>query len=90
MKKIVPDPPVLSLVPPPQPSMLVFEDALIHVSDLLHSAHATAYESADNLHGQQRALGMATTHLIIQAQDLIDLIIDHLQVRPPAAPPANE
>lgn len=90
MKKIVPDPPVLTLVPPPQPSLLIFEDALIHASDLLHCAHATAYESGDQLEGQQRALAMATTHLITQAQDLIDLIIDHLQVPPPATPPATE
>lgn len=90
MKKIVPDPPGPTLPPPPPPSMLLFEDALIHASDLLHCAHATAYESADNLQGQQRALGMATTHLITQAQDLIDLIIDHLQVPPPATLPPHE
>ncbi|MBD8575987.1 DUF3077 domain-containing protein [Pseudomonas syringae] len=79
MKKIVPDPPVPPRRPLP-PSLLTYEAPLTHASELLQCAYATAYECADSLQGQRRALALSTTHLITQAQDLIDLIIDHLQI----------
>ncbi|WP_241509588.1 DUF6124 family protein [Pseudomonas ovata] len=82
MKKIVPDPPGSTPTPAPGTSLISFEDQLNHVSELLGCANATAYECGDNLCGEQRALAMATTHLIAQAQGVIDLMIDHLPPMP--------
>ena len=74
MKKIVPDPPVSTL----QAALAYFEERLNHASDLLNCANATAYEAGDNLQGQDRALTMASSHLIIQAQSEIELMIEYL------------
>lgn len=82
MKKIVPDPPDSPFLPIPGLCLISFEDQLNHASELLNCANATAYECGDGLSGQQRALAMATTHLIAQAQGVIDLMIDHLPPEP--------
>ncbi|MFS2157186.1 hypothetical protein ACCD10_07500 [Pseudomonas sp. Pseusp122] len=74
MKKIVPDPPVATILA----ALACFEERLNHASDLLNCANATTYEAGDNLQGQDRALVMASTHLIAQTQGLIEQMIDYL------------
>lgn len=51
MNKVVPDPPSL-------------EDSMVYVLNVLRSAAATAYETADNLSGPQRDMAFSTHHLI--------------------------
>ncbi|MFJ7284929.1 DUF6124 family protein [Pseudomonas sp. NPDC099000] len=48
------------------------EEALVHASDLLRCAAATAYESANNLHGASRDLAFSTVHMIDMAKAMID------------------
>ncbi|MHC8391389.1 DUF6124 family protein [Pseudomonas sp. MDT2-39-1] len=48
------------------------EEALVHASDLLRCAAATAYESASNLHGASRDLAFSTVHMIDMAKAMID------------------
>lgn len=43
------------------------EEALVHASDLLRSAAATAYESASSHHGNQRDLAFSVVYLIDMA-----------------------
>jgi hypothetical protein len=74
MKKIVPDPPVATILA----ALAYFEERLNHASDLLNCANATTYEAGVNLQGQDRALVMASTHLIAQTQGLIEQMIDYL------------
>jgi hypothetical protein len=54
------------------------EAQLTDASDLLRCASATAYECGEGLKGQQRDLAMASRHLIVQAQAVIDQLIDRL------------
>lgn len=53
MIKVTPDPPFPSL-----------EESLLHVSDLLRCAAATAYETGDSLNGPRRDLAFSVVHLI--------------------------
>jgi hypothetical protein len=48
------------------------EEALVHASDLLRCAAATAYESANNLNGASRDLAFSTVHMIDMAKAMID------------------
>ncbi|WP_426133812.1 DUF6124 family protein [Pseudomonas sp. PWP3-1b2] len=48
------------------------EDALIHASDLLRSAAATAYESASNHKGNQRDLAFSVVYLIDMAKAMVE------------------
>ena len=48
------------------------EEALVHASDLLRCAAATAYESANNLQGANRDLAFSTVHMIDMAKALVD------------------
>jgi len=48
------------------------EEALVHASDLLRCAAATAHESANNLHGPGRDLAYSTVHMIDMAKAMID------------------
>lgn len=48
------------------------EEALVHASDLLRCAAATAYESANNLQGTNRDLAFSTVHMIDMAKALLD------------------
>lgn len=66
MKTVIPDPPCL-------------EDALLHIHNVLRSAAATAYESADQLSGPQRDLALSTHHLIGLAQSLLDETLERLE-----------
>lgn len=54
------------------------QDALIHASELLKCAAASAYETADNLTGEQRALAFSAYHLIGMAKTLIDSALNQL------------
>lgn len=48
------------------------EDAMIHASDLLRCAAATAYEAADSLSGTHRDLTFSVMHMIDMAKALVD------------------
>lgn len=52
------------------------EEALVHASDLLRCAAATAQESADNLQGANRALAFSVVHMIDMAQAMVDRSLD--------------
>jgi len=55
------------------------EETLIHIYEILQSASATAYESADNLQGSQRKLALGAVHLIDMAQQEMDGLLDTQQ-----------
>ncbi|WNW09791.1 hypothetical protein RRX38_01050 [Pseudomonas sp. DTU_2021_1001937_2_SI_NGA_ILE_001] len=82
MKKLVPDPSLSLVASCATPSSMSFEDQLNHAADLLNCANATAYECGDSLHGQPRALAMASAHLIAQAQAVIEQALAGLQHLP--------
>ena len=48
------------------------EEALVHASDLLRCAAATAYESASHLHGASRDLAFSAVHMIDMAKAMVD------------------
>jgi hypothetical protein len=48
------------------------EEALVHASDLLRCAAATAFESANNLQGAPRDLAFSTVHMIDMAKAMVD------------------
>ncbi|KQN42643.1 hypothetical protein ASE98_12180 [Pseudomonas sp. Leaf48] len=48
------------------------EEALVHASDLLRCAAATAFESASHLQGAIRDLAFSTVHMIDMAKALVD------------------
>ena len=48
------------------------EEALIHASDLLRSAAATAYESASSHQGNQRDLAFSVVYLIDMAKAMVE------------------
>ncbi|MBF6030266.1 DUF3077 domain-containing protein [Pseudomonas sp. P115] len=48
------------------------EEALVHASDLLRSAAATAYESASRYQGNQRDLAFSVVYLIDMAKALVE------------------
>ncbi|KTC62855.1 hypothetical protein AO262_23425 [Pseudomonas fluorescens ABAC62] len=48
------------------------EDALVHASELLRSAAATAYESASNHQGNQRDLAFSVVYLIDMAKAMVE------------------
>ena len=54
------------------------EEALVHASDLLRSAAATAYESANSHQGNQRDLAFSVVYLIDMAKAMVER---SLQVR---------
>ena len=55
------------------------EETLLHIYEILQSASATAYESADNLQGSQRKLALGAVHLIDMAQQEMDGLLDEPQ-----------
>ncbi|SEH99395.1 hypothetical protein NLK61_16365 [Pseudomonas fuscovaginae UPB0736] len=57
------------------------EESLVHVSDLLTCAAATAYESGDGLSGSKRALAFSTMHLVEMAKAELDRSLDRLPAR---------
>ncbi|MEJ5057822.1 MULTISPECIES: DUF6124 family protein [unclassified Pseudomonas] len=48
------------------------EEALVHASDLLRCAAATAYESANHLQGSNRDLAFSAVHMIDMAKAMVD------------------
>ncbi|WPN45466.1 MULTISPECIES: DUF6124 family protein [unclassified Pseudomonas] len=48
------------------------EEALLHASDLLRCAAATAFESASHLFGANRDLAFSTVHMIDMAKAMVD------------------
>ncbi|KMT54961.1 DUF6124 family protein [Pseudomonas fildesensis] len=48
------------------------EEALVHASELLRSAAATAYESASNHQGNQRDLAFSVVYLIDMAKAMVE------------------
>ncbi|MBA1429950.1 DUF3077 domain-containing protein [Pseudomonas fluorescens] len=48
------------------------EEALVHASDLLRSAAATAYESASSHQGSQRDLAFSVVYLIDMAKAMVE------------------
>lgn len=52
------------------------EEALVHASDLLRCAAATAYESANNLLGTSRDLALSVMHMIDMAKAMVDGSLD--------------
>ena len=48
------------------------EEALVHASDLLRSAAATAYESASSHQGNQRDLAFSVVYLIDMAKAIVE------------------
>ncbi|QHF45632.1 hypothetical protein PspS35_18205 [Pseudomonas sp. S35] len=48
------------------------EEALVHASDLLRSAAATAYESANSQQGNQRDLAFSVVFLIDMAKAMVE------------------
>ncbi len=48
------------------------EDALVHASDLLRSAAATAYESASSHQGNHRDLAFSVVYLIDMAKAMVE------------------
>lgn len=48
------------------------EEALVHASDLLRSAAATAYESANSHQGNQRDLAFSVVYLIEMAKAMVE------------------
>ncbi|MGH8387596.1 MAG: DUF6124 family protein [Pseudomonas sp.] len=55
------------------------EEALVHASDLLRCAAATANESANHLQGTNRDLAFSTVHMIDMAKAMVDRSLECLQ-----------
>ncbi|MBN6712530.1 DUF6124 family protein [Pseudomonas capsici] len=70
MKKLTPDPPAPSL-----------EESLLHISELLRCAAATAYESGDSLNGPKRDLAFSVVHLIGMARTELDRSLERVELR---------
>ncbi|VEF11769.1 Uncharacterised protein [Pseudomonas fluorescens] len=52
------------------------EEALVHASDLLRCAAATAFKSAENLQGASRDLAFSVVHMVDMARAMVDHSID--------------
>ena len=52
------------------------EEALVHASDLLRCAVATAHESANQLQGASRDLAFSTVHMIDMAKAMVDRALE--------------
>jgi hypothetical protein len=55
------------------------EEALVHASDLLRCAAATAHESANHSHGASRDLAFSTVHMIDMAKAMVDRSLERHQ-----------
>lgn len=58
------------------------EEALVHACELLRSAAATAYESANGTYGNSRDLALSVVHLI----DMAKVMVERSLGLPPKAP----
>ena len=52
------------------------EEALVHASDLLRSAAATAFKAAENLQGASRDLAFSVVHMVDMARAMVDHSLD--------------
>ncbi|WP_137806651.1 DUF6124 family protein [Pseudomonas sp. G(2018)] len=55
------------------------EEALVHATDLLRCAAATACESASHLQGTNRDLAFSTVHMIDMAKAMVDRSLERYQ-----------
>ncbi|WP_419709409.1 DUF6124 family protein [Pseudomonas sp. NFX224] len=55
------------------------EEAMVHASDLLRCASATAYESASHLQGSSRDLAFSAVHMIDMARAMVDRSLERHQ-----------
>ncbi|MFU2329107.1 DUF6124 family protein [Pseudomonas sp. NFX98] len=56
------------------------EEALVHASDLLRCAAATAFESASHLQGSSRDLAFSAVHMIDMAKAMVDRSLERNQI----------
>ncbi len=56
------------------------EEALVHASDLLRCAAATAFKAAENLQGTNRDLAFSVVHMVDMARAMVDHSIDNDEV----------
>ncbi|WP_017903707.1 DUF6124 family protein [Pseudomonas asplenii] len=75
MSKTTPAPPAHA---PSTKAHRNLEESLIHISDLLTCAAATAYESGDGLSGSKRALAFSTMHLVEMAKAELEQSLNNL------------
>ena len=76
-------------IPVPTPDAAFFcinpgisqEDALVHASELLRSAAATAYESASSHEGHQRDLAFSVVYLIDMAKAMVERTLQQPQAQ---------
>ncbi|MFW9081374.1 DUF6124 family protein [Pseudomonas sp. P2757] len=52
------------------------EESLVHASDLLRCAAATAFKAADGLQGVSRDLAFSVVHMVDMARAMVDHSID--------------
>ncbi|WP_285416194.1 DUF3077 domain-containing protein [Pseudomonas sp. efr-133-TYG-5] len=52
------------------------EESLVHASDLLRCAAATAFKAADNLQGVNRDLAFSAVHMVDMARAMVDHALD--------------
>ncbi|RMR51206.1 hypothetical protein ALP84_00653 [Pseudomonas cichorii] len=57
------------------------EESLLHVSELLRCAAATAYETGDTLNGPKRDLAFSVVHLIGMAKTELERSLARVEVR---------
>ncbi|SEE48579.1 DUF6124 family protein [Pseudomonas kilonensis] len=57
------------------------EEALVHASDLLRCAAATAHESANQLNGSSRDLAFSVVHMIDLVKVMLDRSLDGYPTR---------
>ncbi|PWB30624.1 hypothetical protein DCO48_19995 [Pseudomonas sp. SDI] len=96
MKKIVPDPPLHSLVTKEtsighcpehadlfrvQPGVGI-EDALVHVSLLLRCAVAASAQAVEHSHGVAQDFGQCTQQLLEMARGLTESLVKGLEAKP--------
>lgn len=72
MDKLIPDPPSASTSPYVANQALTDEQALIHASELLRCAMATAYECGDSLNGAHRYMALSVVHLLEMASAMLE------------------
>ncbi|ABA75399.1 MULTISPECIES: DUF6124 family protein [Pseudomonas] len=57
-------------------SNLSGEESLVHASDLLRCAAATAFKAADSLQGVNRDLAFSVVHMVDMARAMVDHSLD--------------
>ncbi|WP_426140311.1 DUF6124 family protein [Pseudomonas sp. DWP3-1-2] len=60
---------------------LSVEDSLVHASELLRCAAATAFENGDRLTGTSRDLAFSVLHLVQMASAMVDKSLDRFTRR---------